>query len=551
MDSWGMLLQIMLLLSACLLAGSVMAWLGQSPLAGYLLAGMVMGAPGSGALVRSEGQIESIAELGVALLLFSLGLEFSWNRILGLGRTTLFCGVVQVLLTLLLAALFCRLAGMSPAAAVTIGAMICLSSTATVLRVLVERGELDSKAGRNALAVLLVQDMAVVPLAILIPLLGAGGEPLEIATRIFGILLAAFLVIGALCFLLSYVAVRALESAVYGRNRELAVLLSVIAGLGATWAAHAAGLSPALGAFVAGMFLGNSRLAVQIRADVASLRVVLLTLFFGAVGMVADPVWMFGNLPLLLTTTVLILVGKTLIVWGLFRLSGQSPGVSLSTGLYLCQVGEFAFVLGNEARSAAVLSDPVYSALVSSSILTLLVTPWLIGVSPRAAAWLNRLRGLLPADDPSKLAGGPPCEILVIGFGPAGRGALSNIQQYRERVLVVDLSPSGIAAAESLGFQGFLADATSADVLEHLHLKHVRLVVITLPSRQDAMAILQLIRTIAPQAVKVVRSRYQIFSAEFLQAGADIVVGDEQQVGDSLAEVVLRCQMQMSRTEPD
>ena len=190
MDSWNMLLQIILLLLACLLAGSLMSALKQSPLVGYLLAGMVMGGPGSFAIVKAEQQIESIAELGVALLLFSLGLEFSWKRVIGLGKSTLLCGAAQVVTTLILGALACRLWGLPLTTSVAIGAMICLSSTAAVLRVLVDRGEMDSHSGRNSLAVLLVQDMAVVPLAILIPLLAEGGEPAAIVSRVFSILLA-------------------------------------------------------------------------------------------------------------------------------------------------------------------------------------------------------------------------------------------------------------------------------------------------------------------------------------------------------------------------
>lgn len=539
MDSWTMLLQIILLLLACLLGGSLMAYLKQSPIVGYLLAGMVMGGPGSMAIVKAEQQIESIAELGVALLLFSLGLEFSWRRVMGLGKATLLCGAVQVVLTLVVAAICCRVSGMTTATSIAIGAMICLSSTAAVLRVLVERGEMDSHFGRNSLAVLLVQDMAVVPLAILIPLLSEGGEPAAIASRIAGILVAAFVIIVGLYFLMTFVAVRALQSASFGRNRELTVLLSIIVGLGATWAAHAANLSPALGAFVAGMFLGNSKFAVQIRADVSSLRIVLLTLFFGAVGMIADPVWMFKNLPTVLSLAAVILVGKAAIIWGLFRLFGQASGVSLSTGLCLCQVGEFAFVLGSEARTGKILSDTQYSAIVSASIVTLMVTPWLISVAPKASAWLNRRRGAAATRESKHSDGHPPCEVLVIGFGPAGRGAVRGLQHMRDRVLVVDLSSAGIASAEALGFRAVIGDASSADVLEHLHLEHVRVVAITLPSREDALAILNLIRTIAPQATKIVRSCHQLYMDEFLKAGADVVLGDEEEVSNAMARIVV------------
>lgn len=537
MESWDMLLQVILLLLACLVAGGIMAWLKQSPLVGYLIAGMVIGGPGSLSLVKAEEQIEAIAELGVALLLFSLGLEFSWQRVIGLGTRTLLSGAAQVVVTLLIAAGCSMAFGFPVASAVAIGAMVCLSSTATVLRVLVDRGEMDSHSGRNSLAVLLVQDMAVVPLAILIPLLAEGGTPSAVALRVSGILMAAFAVVGSLYFILNYAAVKALQSAAFGRNRELTVLLSLIIGLGATWAAHAAKLSPALGAFVAGMFLGSSKFAVQIRADVASIRIVLLTLFFGAVGMIADPVWMLKNLPLVLAVAAMILVGKAVIILAIFRGFGQAAGVSLSTGLCLCQVGEFAFVLGGEARSGGLLTDSQYSALVSSSIVTLMVTPWLISLAPKLNEWLSRKRTVTVGNSRSAGDDHGPCEVLVIGFGPAGRGAVRELQSLERRLLVIDLSPAGVSDAEAMGFDAVIGDASNSEVLEHLHLDHCKVVVITLPSRQETLVILNNIRRIAPHAAVIVRSRYQLHMPDFREAGADMVIGDEEQVSLALGQV--------------
>lgn len=537
MESWDMLLQVILLLLACLVAGGIMAWLKQSPLVGYLIAGMIIGGPGSLSLVKAEEQIEAIAELGVALLLFSLGLEFSWQRVIGLGTRTLLSGAAQVVVTLLIAAGCSMAFGFPVASAVAIGAMVCLSSTATVLRVLVDRGEMDSHSGRNSLAVLLVQDMAVVPLAILIPLLAEGGTPSAVALRVSGILMAAFAVVGSLYFILNYAAVKALQSAAFGRNRELTVLLSVIIGLGATWAAHAAKLSPALGAFVAGMFLGSSKFAVQIRADVASIRIILLTLFFGAVGMIADPVWMLKNLPTVLAIATIILVGKAVIILAIFRAFGQAAGVSLSTGLCLCQVGEFAFVLGGEARNGGLLTESQYSAIVSSSIVTLMVTPWLISLAPRLNEWMSRKRKVAFGGASKPTSSHLPCDVLVIGFGPAGRGAVSELTGIGKRLLVVDLSPTGVSAAEAMGFDAVIGDASNAEVLEHLHLDHCQVVVITLPSRQDTLVILHNIRRIAPHATLIVRSRYEMHMQEFRDTGADIVIGDEAEVSHSLGRM--------------
>ena len=167
-----------------------------------------------------------------------------------------------------------------------------------------------------------------------------------------------------------------------------------------------------------------------------------------------------------------------------------------------------------------------------------MVTPWLISVAPKISAWLNRRRGSKAAQQADHSDGHSPCEVLIIGFGPAGRGAVRGLQEIRDRVLVVDLSSTGIAAAEALGFRAVIGDAGNAEVLEHLHLEHVRVVVITLPSRGDALAVLHLIRTLTPQAPKIVRSRYQLYMSEFLEAGADIVLGDEEEISNAMARTV-------------
>lgn len=537
MDSWQLLLEIVLLLGACLALGGICSRLRQSPLVGYLLAGMLLGGPGSAHVIQAESDIDSIAELGVALLLFSLGLEFSWKRLAGLGRNALLSGAVQVGGSVLAGLLIGILLGLSAKESVVVGSMVGLSSTAAVLRVLVERGEIDSSYGRNALAILLVQDIAVVPLAILVTLLSEGGTPGEVALSIGRILGLALALIAALYVLLNFVAVRALQVLSIEQNRELTLLLAVVVGLGATWSAHAAGLSPALGAFVAGMFLGGSPFATQIRADVSSLRVVLLTLFFGAVGMVADPAWIIGHVPIVLGVAGLILLLKSVLVWGVLRAFGQPDGTALATGLCLAQVGEFAFVLGNSAKTGGVISDNLSALLVSSSIVTLFLTPYLVQLAPRAALWIERLRKG-PATPRADSRDGEHPEIVIVGFGPAGQAVGRELSLLDRRVLVLDLNPAAKAAAEAMGLRGEIGDAGSLDVLEHYHVSSAEMVVITLPARAAALAVLENVRSLAPTAVIIVRSRYQLHQSEFSSAGADIVIGDEQEVGAGLWEQV-------------
>lgn len=540
MDTWDLLLQIVLLLLACFAAGGVAVMLRQSPLVGFLLAGLVVGGPGSLAIVRAESAIEGLAELGVALLLFSLGLEFSWQRVLGLGARTLIAGVLQVLLTMAVFTLLGRSLGLGFASSVACSAMITLSSTATAVGVLADRALLDSPMGRNSIAVLLVQDMAVVPLAVLIPLLGNSEGSGTMLPRILGIILAGGGVVAALYLLLNLLAVRVMKMRSIGQNRELMVLLSVIVGLGATWSAHAAGLSPALGAFVAGMYLGNSPFALQIRADVASLKIVLLTLFFGTVGLLADPVWMLQNLTTVLSLALMILTVKILVVAVLFRSAGTPSGTSLATGMCLGSVGEFAFVLGGQAIDVGLLSESHFNAIVSASIVSLIATPTLITAAPGLAAWLNgRVNEPLDGGSRQQLAK-QQCDCLIIGYGPAGRAAGTALTHCAEKVMVIDLGAEGVRSAHAAGFHAMQADATAGEVLQHLHLERLKLVVITVPGFHDSMAMLQQIRRMAPNATVIVRSRYSLHQPEFLAAGADVVAGDEAEVGLALATAISR-----------
>lgn len=540
MDSWNLLIEIVVLLGVALVFGGVLSRLRQSPLVGYLLAGMVLGGPGSLHVVRAEEHIEAIAELGVALLLFSLGLEFSWSRLKSLGAGMLGSGAVQVLVTGAAASAVGLLFRLSPVEAVAVGAMVSLSSTAAVLRVLMDGAEVDSIHGRNSVAILLVQDMAVVPLAILLALLAGSGSPSQVVTDVVKLLVLAAGLVASLYVLLNMVAVRALKTLSLERNRELTVLLAVVVGLGSTWCAGAIGLSPALGAFISGMFLGGSPFATQIRADVSSLRVVLLTLFFAAAGMVADPVWIVGNLGLVIALTVLLVVGKAVLVWLILRSLGQSDLAAMATGLCLAQVGEFAFVLGATAKEGGILEPETQLAIVSSAILTLLLTPYLVPAAPRIARLVAALLPRRGAERQGPAASAlVPYDVVIIGFGPAGQAVGRVLAVGDKRVLVLDLNPAAKKAAESLGLTGHVGDALQLDVLEHAHVRTAEMVVITLPARSTTLTVLGHVRSLAPHAHVVVRSRYQRHKLDFESAGAHAVIGDEEEVAKRLSEYVL------------
>ncbi|QDV86528.1 cation:proton antiporter [Planctomycetes bacterium TBK1r] len=534
MELWTILRDIVVLLGASLMVGGVFSRFGQSPIVGYLFAGMMLGGPGSLHAVGSEHEIEAIAELGVALLLFSLGLEFSVQRLKKLGTKPLIGGASQVVLTIALAFAGARLFGLGGKESVAFGAMVALSSTAVVLRILSERGEVEMPHGRNCLGVLLTQDIAVVPLALLMTIMGGEGSANEVLWNIGRLLLmAGGLIVGLM--LLTKIAVLTLGTLTLHRNRELTVIFAVVTGLGAAWASHAAGISPALGAFVAGMLLGSSAFATQIRADISPLQVVLLTLFFGAAGMVADPIWIVTNGHIVAMVVFALVTGKMLVIWVIFALLGQTTRVSVATGLCLAQVGEFAFVLGSIGRTSGVVSEDTYALVVSASIVSFFFSAFLVPAAPRLGNWVANLTGAQRqvADEASERT--PPPDVAIIGFGPSGQIAARPLVDKGLRVTIVELNQVGVRKAQQLGFHAEIGDATQSDVLEHARLNECKAIVITVPHHQSAMTILKHVRRNAPFVHVIVRSRYEVHTDDFLSAGAHVVTGDEQQVGESLA----------------
>ena len=534
MDFWSLLFDIGILLSGAFVFGAICSRLGQSPIVGYLVAGMALAG-----LVKADADIEVIAELGVSLLLFSIGLEFSWKRLLGLGTRTLLGGVLQVIVTLFVVAAICYAFGLAGKASLAMGAMIALSSTACVLRILSERAELDAPHGRGGLAILLVQDMAVVPLALLMTSLGETGTASEIIVSTGKMLGIAVGLIVGLYVILNQVAGRLFDALGHGRDRELVILLGLLVGVGSAWVAHYFKLSPSIGTFVAGMALAGSPFAIQVRADVASMRVVLLTLFFAAAGMAADPAWILENLWLVLPVSLGMMVGKTLLVWGILRAVGRTHSEAIATGICVAQIGEFAFVLGHLASEGNVINDDLINLVVSCAIVTLLATPFLMPLAPRMGALVHGWFGSGQA-----VTGGTQHEepaVLLIGFGPSGQHVGRAMAEHNIPTTVIDMAPTAANTARALGLGFELGDASHPDVIEHFVSEKLRMVVITIPSPITAVEILLRVRRIAPRAHTVIRSRYEAFREQCAEAGAHMIIVDEHEAGVALAAEASTC----------
>ena len=541
LDNSAVLLDIFVLLSVALLLGMVFERLRQDAVGGYLVAGILLG-PGVSGWISNVEDYLTLAQLGVALLLFTIGLEFSWRRLRELGSVALFGGTIQILLTAVIAAIVGITVGFSPAEAIVVGAALSLSSTAVVLRVLTNRAMLDSLHGRNSLGILLLQDLAVVPLVVLISALGES-RPGPAAFGGFALSLAGATVLVAAMFLLTkYAFPRVLHMASAYRNRDLPIVLAFAVCLGAVAACHSLGLSPILGAFVAGMLLSESPFAQQIRADIIPLRAGFLTLFFASFGMVA-----YGpgdqNLLLIAPLALAIMCGKAIIVGIVVRVFRQPYGVAITTGLTVAQIGEFSFVLLELGHLHGLVAPATFQVLLSACVLTLLLTPNVIVGAPRLGEIITRVLSRL-AEAPrveghrDRETEHPPGPVIIVGFGPAGQRVIETLQEATVRFAVVDLNPRSVAAQRS-NLPIEFGDATRPEILNHLRVQDSRAVVVTVPDPPTSELIVRQVKRMAPHVPVIARCRYHAHAPGLLRAGVDRLVDEEDLMGRRLGAEIL------------
>lgn len=538
MEFWTTLFDVGALLGVAFVFGALCEKLRQSSLLGYLLAGMLLG-PNALHVVSTSNEVDGLAEIGVSLLLFSLGLEFSWRRLRALGTTALGGGMLQVGLALLAICLIGMAAGLPFNTAVVVGAAFALSSTASVLRVLVTRSEMDSIHGRYALGILLFQDLAVIPLVLLTSFLAAPAADLSESLWSLGRTgLMLLIMVVSFYIVFNHVVPRVLLATSSLRNRELPVLLAVVGALGSIYVAHELGLSPAVGAFIAGMLLGESPFATQVRADLAILRTLLVTVFFSSIGMLADPRWILDNIMLVVAAASGVLLIKTIVCFVALRVVRHGAQASLAAALCLAQVGEFAFVIAATARGK-LINDGLFMLIVSTMMLTLCVTPFLISRATDFAAGLLRLFtriGLAkappaaPDEQKSHLAE----HAIVIGYGPAGQRCAAVLREHSIPVAVIDLNPSLITLATEDGFDAHVGDGTHPDVLEHLNVSSATAVVIALPDTAHVEMAIRAARCQTSETPVIARARYNRHADILESAGTTTVVDEEEEVGSLL-----------------
>jgi CPA2 family monovalent cation:H+ antiporter-2 len=549
-DLWTLILDTVIVLGGATLFGLIFEKLKLGSVLGYLSAGVIVG-PSLLNLIESQDMIHLIAEMGVALLLFTIGLEFSWKRLVSFGKKAVLSGAIALLSIMVVMAGIGVAFNLDWRAALAIGASASIGSTAMVLRILRNRKEMDATHGRFSLAILLTQDVALIPLVLIVSFLAGDGSSL--ATTIGSAVLNTALLVVGMTLVVSLVIPRLLDEKVIARNREIPILLAITTAIGATWAAHALGVSPALGAFIAGLLLAEGRFADQMRADALPLRTLFMAVFFVSIGLLADISWIGMNVGLVLGATVLLIVAKTVITYFSVHPFHRSIVDSLATAIAISQVGEFSFVLLDSARNGGLIDNDLFKLATSVTLLTLFLTPFMTGNAQRLALGLAKIlvptRKLIMSERQAHKNVDPHNHVIVIGFGPTGRTAAREINDADQEVLVVDSGPQIIREATKCGFDTIFGDATQLAILEKAGIKTASAVVVAVPDHISVRIIASQCKHAAPDIPVVVRSRFHLFAEELNVVGADMVLDEEQTMGILLGRstlTLIRSQSQLN-----
>lgn len=507
----------------------------------YLTAGVIAGPDVSG-WITAPHDYEFVAELGIVLLLFSLGLEFSLAKMIAMRRLVFGLGAGQVVLSTLLFTLISYLLLHDWSAAFIVGALIALSSTAVVIKQLGETAQLTSRKGQMTVAILLFQDIAVVPMLIIIPLLASSsGEAQGIWLTVAEALFKGLIVVVALMAAGKWILPHIFREIARQRTDELFVLATLLVALVAGGLTHMFGLSMALGAFLAGMMLGESKYKHQLEADIRPFRDILMGLFFITVGMQLNWTIFSSNLHWIILAVVVIGLLKWLIVFALARFMGERSADSLSAGLMLFQLGEFGFVLIALASSYQLVDSEVAALIVGIGVFGMALTPLVIQRANSWMTWLLRHEQHATTDDVAELPTQPDHQspVLIFGYGRVGQTISRFLASENIDHLAIDHDARRVQEAITGGANVFYGSAERVDLLKAVHADQAELMIISFAEDERAITIVKQLRQLNDHAEIIVRSRDDKHLQQLVDAGATQVVPDTLEASLMLVSQVL------------
>ncbi|MBI4391335.1 MAG: cation:proton antiporter, partial [candidate division NC10 bacterium] len=542
MPEFSFLQDLIVVMMLSVLVVTVFTRLRLPTIVGFLASGILMGPYGL-SLVADVHSVEVLAEIGVVLLLFTIGIEFSLTRLSQIGRAVWGGGTAQVLATIAATAAIGALWVTDWKPATFFGFLLALSSTAVVLKTLVDRAEIDSPHGRCVLGILIFQDLCVVPMMLLAPLLGTGAAS---AADVLRTLALAAGVVGVVLLGARYVVPRLLYEIVRTRSRELFVISVIVICLGTAYATAQAGLSLALGAFLAGLVISESEFSTQALTEILPFRDSFTSLFFISIGMLMDLRFVLGHPFTVLGLAAAVLLGKALLGGGSVLLLGYPVRSAILGGLALAQVGEFSFVLSKAGQGFGLLTEWGSSAFLSASVLTLLLTPFLIQAGPGLTdrlRVLERLERWFPGRryreyTPEGLA--LKDHVIIVGFGLNGRHLARVLKQVGVPYAILEMNGETVRRMRKQGEPIYFGDVTSVEVLEHLGVSRARLLTVAISDPTSVQRAVRLAREANPKLYIVARTRYAVQVDDLYRLGADEVISEDFETSIEIFARVLR-----------
>ncbi|MCK8044326.1 monovalent cation:proton antiporter-2 (CPA2) family protein [Shewanella sp. 1CM18E] len=540
------LIQILLMLVIAIVSIAILRRAGLPAILAYLITGVISGP--SGFHWFTQHQMQSVAELGVVLLMFSLGLEFSLPRLWAMRRTVFGLGSAQVLVTTVLSMAIALLCNLTVTESVVVGSAIALSSTAIVLKLLNEQGWLRRRHGELSVSVLLFQDIAVVPLLILLPLLASDGEALLWNDVVYALLKGVLAFIALMAFG-KWALPKLFDEVARSRSNELFVLSTLVVALVTGAITQWLGLSMALGAFMAGMLLGESQYRRQLEADIRPFRDLLMGLFFISIGMLLDFELVTQYWWQIILILITVILGKALVIFSLLKVAKESFRSSVATALSLAQVGEFSFVVLALAVNYQLLDNKTSTTLVMVAVLSMALAPWLVRHSVDIA---RMLQGLKPKADKNEslnvTVDATDDLVLILGYGRVGQTIARFMKTEAIPYLVLDLDPTRVSEARAAGEPVYFGDVCKRSILKQAKVRDAKLIVITFSSERILEEVLPLCRQLAPEAKILVRTRDDSGMEALEEAGASQVIPETLEGSLMLvSQVLYQCGVPLAR----
>ncbi|MCX5896245.1 MAG: cation:proton antiporter [Proteobacteria bacterium] len=508
---------------------------------GFLLAGVVIGPHGLRFITDSQ-RIHTFAEIGIILLMLTIGLEFSFSRLKGLRNIGIFGGGAQIILSIAIAMLAARIIGWSYYAGFVFGSVIALSSTAIVMKYLTDGAELDTQYGRIAVAILIFQDLAVVPLMILITTLGESTG--SVAVRLLWALMKATLFFGGIIIFARYLLPRFFKRIARSRSREMFLLSAVVVIFGAAWLSGQLGLSMAIGAFIAGVMFADTDFGNRLVSETISFRHIFVSLFFVSIGLLFDPRFAALHGGIIATIVGLVLLVNCVVTAIVVICCGYSVRIALATGIILAQIGEFSFLLLEASRLSGGLDKYFYQVLLSSAFLTMFLTPFLFSLLPRLMQFSERIplfgKSLGSAQGAtehyrSELAG----HVILCGFGPLGTDLALAFREQNIPFIIVEMNHRLVGDAQKQSFPVLYGDAANEEILKKAGINKARSLVVTFADPAGMAQIVRVVQVLNPDMFIAVRSRFERDVPWLYELGVDAVVMEELEASCELNRIIL------------